>query len=56
VPELFRWLPAGAFAAVTGSAGADETFDLGGGLLLSLAYAAAFALAGRTVLGRKDPA
>jgi ABC-2 type transport system permease protein len=54
VPELYRWLPGGAFAAVTGSASVGETFALGGGLLLSLAYAAAFALAGRTVLLARD--
>jgi ABC-2 type transport system permease protein len=54
VPELFRWLPGGAFAAVTGSASVGETFALGGGLLLSLGYAVAFALAGRIVLLRRD--
>jgi ABC-2 type transport system permease protein len=47
VPELFRWLPGGAFAAVTGSASVGETFALAGGLVLSLGYAVGFALVGR---------
>jgi ABC-type transport system involved in multi-copper enzyme maturation permease subunit len=54
VPELYRFLPGGAFAAVTGSSTAGETFGLGGGLLLSLAYAVGFALAGRAVLLRRE--
>ena len=39
---------------MTGSASVGETFALAGGLLLSLGYAAAFALAGRIVLMRTD--
>jgi hypothetical protein len=54
VPELFPWLPGGAFAAVTGSASVGETFALGGGLLLALAYAAAFAVAGRASLLQRE--
>jgi ABC-2 type transport system permease protein len=54
VPELYRWLPGGAQAAVTGSASVADTFALGGGLLLTLGYAAAFAVAGRFALLRRD--
>ena len=54
VPELYRWLPGGAQAAVTGSASVADTFALGGGLLLTLGYAAAFAVAGRFALLQRD--
>lgn len=54
LPEAFRWLPGGASTAVTGSASIGETFGVAGGLLLSLGYAAAFALVGRWMLLRKD--
>jgi hypothetical protein len=54
VPELYRWLPGGASTAVTGSASVGETFGITGGLVLSLGYAAAFALVGRWMLLRKD--
>lgn len=54
VPEVYKFLPGGAFAAVTGSSSVGETFGLGGGLLLSLAYAAGFAVAGRAVLLRRE--
>ena len=54
VPELYRFLPGGAFTATTGSSSVGETFGLGGGLLLSLAYAVAFAVAGRAVLVRRE--
>jgi hypothetical protein len=54
VPELYKFLPGGAFAATTGSSSVGETFGLGGGLLLSLAYAAGFAVAGRAMLLRRE--
>ncbi|HEX8101158.1 MAG TPA: hypothetical protein VF533_00960 [Solirubrobacteraceae bacterium] len=53
-PELFRWLPGGAFAAVTGSRSLGATLAPGAGLMLSLGYAAAFAAAGRAALVRRD--
>ncbi len=53
-PELYKFLPGGAFAATTGSSAIGETFGLGGGLLLSLAYGAGFAVAGRAVLLRRE--
>jgi hypothetical protein len=53
-PELYRFLPGGAFAATTGSSSIGETLGVGGGLLLSLAYAVAFAVAGRAVLLRRE--
>lgn len=54
VPELFRWLPGGAAAAMTGMPTTGETFGLAGGVALSLGYALAFAATGRSVLRHRD--
>ncbi|HEX8205352.1 MAG TPA: hypothetical protein VF587_04770, partial [Solirubrobacteraceae bacterium] len=54
LPELSRWLPGAASTAATGSASIGDTLGVAGGLLLSLAYAVAFALVGRRLLLRKD--
>ena len=56
LPELYRWLPGGAAAALTGAPATGETLPLWGGLLLSVGYALALATAGTYALQRRDVA